>query len=132
MNVDLYKLECVFRIRDANLAARGIDASDTGQQIKACEERGKELLKDYIAKKGEGRTVTREESESILEPLKGAFTLMENAMNMTGKYTNMYIFFKKGKLSKLQMENLNLLCLLDTIRKNLKHQTMLVGIMSAT
>ena len=94
----------VFRIRDANLAARGIDASDTEQQIKACEERGKELLKDYIAKKGEGRTVSREESESILEPLKGAFTLMENAMNMTGKYIVflcMYIFSKMVHLQKI-------------------------------
>ena len=75
---------CFFRIRDANLAARGIDPNDTEKQIKAVEERGKELLKDYMDKKKEG-PVTREESESILAPMKGAFQLMENALNMAGK-----------------------------------------------
>ena len=82
---DMYsKYVCFFRIRDANLAARGIDPNDTEKQIQAVEERGKELLKDYMDKKKEG-PVTREESESILAPMKGAFQLMENALNMAGK-----------------------------------------------
>jgi hypothetical protein len=72
-----------YRIRDANLAARGIDGNDIDQQVKQIEDRGKELLKDYMAQKD--RTITREESESILEPMTGAFKLMENALNMTGK-----------------------------------------------
>ena len=66
------------------MASRGIDPNDTEKQIKAVEDRGKELLKDYMDKKKEG-PVTREESERILEPMKGAFQLMENAMNMAGK-----------------------------------------------
>ena len=73
-----------FRIRDANLASRGIDPNDTEKQIKAVEDRGKELLKDYMDKKKEG-PVSREESENILAPMKGAFQLMENALNMAGK-----------------------------------------------
>ena len=65
------------------MAARGIDSNDIEQQVKAVEDRGKELLKNYIDQKD--RPVTREESENILEPMKGAFQLMENAMNMAGK-----------------------------------------------
>ena len=82
--VQIFKTYLFFRIRDANLAARGIDPNDNEKQIKAVEERGKELLKDYMDNKKDG-PVTREESESILEPMKGAFQLMENAMNMAGK-----------------------------------------------
>ena len=73
----------IYRIRDANLAARGIDGNDIEQQVKQIEDRGKELLKDYIAQKD--RTITREESENILEPMTGAFKLMETAMNMAGE-----------------------------------------------
>jgi hypothetical protein len=82
--LQIFKTYLFFRIRDANLAARGIDPNDNEKQIKAVEERGKELLKDYMDNKKDG-PVTREESESILEPMKGAFQLMENAMNMAGK-----------------------------------------------
>ena len=76
----------IYRIRDANLAARGIDGNDIEQQVKQIEDRGKELLKDYIAQKD--RTITREESENILEPMTGAFKLMETAMNMAGELWN--------------------------------------------
>ena len=39
--------ECVsFRKRDANLAKRGI-STDSDSQIRAVEERGKELLEEY-------------------------------------------------------------------------------------
>ena len=82
--LQIFKIYLFFRIRDANLAARGIDPNDTEKQIKAVEDRGQELLKDYMDKKKDG-PVTREESESILAPMKGAFQLMENALNMAGK-----------------------------------------------
>ena len=35
------------RIRDENLAKRGIDPTDTASQIKAIEERGKTLMANY-------------------------------------------------------------------------------------
>ena len=82
--LQMFKIYLFFRIRDANLASRGIDPNDTEKQIQAVEDRGKELLKDYMDKKKEG-PITREESESILAPMKGAFQLMENALNMAGK-----------------------------------------------
>ena len=75
----------MFRIRNANLAKRGIDGNDSEQQVKALEERGKVLLKEYMDKKGEDRqAIPRQECEAILEPLKGAFQLMENAIKMSG------------------------------------------------
>lgn len=66
------------------MAARGIDGNDIEQQVKACEERGKQLLEEYKAQKGENRQVEQTECEAILEPIKGAFQLMENALNMSG------------------------------------------------
>lgn len=66
------------------MAARGIDGNDIEQQVKACEERGKQLLEEYKAQKGENRLLEPKECEDILEPIKGAFQLMENALNMTG------------------------------------------------
>ena len=81
----MYSHVLFYRSRDANLAARGIDPNDMGAQIKACEERGKVLLKEYMEQQGENRVVSKDEHEDILEPLKGAFQLMENAINMAGK-----------------------------------------------
>ncbi len=69
------------------MAARGIDGNNIDQQVKACEDRGKELLKEYMDTKGDNRVVTRHEADEILAPLAGAFQLMENALNMSGKRT---------------------------------------------
>lgn len=66
------------------MAKRGIDGNDVEQQVKACEDRGKVLLKEYMEQKGENRIIPRSECEDILEPVKGAFQLMENALNMSG------------------------------------------------
>ena len=80
------------RIRDANLAKRGIDGNDMNQQVKVIEERGKELLKEYIEKKGDDlhKMIPRQEADEILGPLSGAFKIMETAMNMKGWILNDY------------------------------------------
>jgi hypothetical protein len=56
------------------------------QRIRAEEERGKELLQEYLEKKGDNEMIPRKEADDILEPLKGAFQLMETAMNMKGPF----------------------------------------------
>ena len=65
------------------MAKRGIDGDNIEQQVEDAENRGKELLKDYIEKKGD-EMIPRKEADDILEPLKGAFQLMENAINLSG------------------------------------------------
>ena len=104
---NIFKIYLFFRIRDANLASRGIDPNDTEKQIQAVEDRGKELLKDYMDKKKEG-PITREESESILAPMKGAFQLMENALNMAGKESK-----NNNSIKKLQSQLRNSFYLSD-------------------
>ena len=80
-----------FRIRDENLAKRGIDGNDTEQLIKAEEERGKVLLQQYMEQKKDSKNfIPRQEADDILEPLKGAFQLMETAINMRGNYTHFW------------------------------------------
>ncbi len=77
-----------FRKRDENLAKRGIDPNDINQQVKAEEDRGKELLQEYMEnkeKRMEDGMIPRDEADRILEPLQGAFQLMETAINMKGK-----------------------------------------------
>ena len=66
------------------MAKRGIDANDIEAQIKAEEERGKVLLKEYMEQKKSPNFIPRQEADEILEPLKGAFQLMETAINMRG------------------------------------------------
>ena len=86
--MNLIKLH--YRIRDENLAKRGIDANDIEAQIKAEEERGKVLLKEYMEQKKSSNFIPRQEADEILEPLKGAFQLMENAINMRGNQLIVY------------------------------------------
>ena len=73
-------------MRNANLAKRGIDGNDIEAQVQDIENRGKVLLEEYKEQKGEslGERISREESNEILEPLKGCFQLMENAINLSG------------------------------------------------
>ena len=73
-------------MRNANLAKRGIDGNDMEAQVQDIENRGKVLLQEYKEQKGEslGERISREESNEILEPLKGCFQLMENAINLSG------------------------------------------------
>ena len=52
-------------------------------QVKEIEARGKVLLEEYKAQRGD-KPITRTEQLEILEPLAGAFTLMSNAINMSG------------------------------------------------
>ena len=75
-------------MRNANLAKRGIDGNDIEAQVQDIENRGKVLLKEYKEQKGEslGERISREESDDILEPLKGCFQLMENAINLSGMH----------------------------------------------
>ena len=68
------------------MAKRGIDGNDFEQQIKAEEERGKVLLQQYMEQKKDSKNlIPRQEADDILEPLKGAFQLMETVINMRGK-----------------------------------------------
>ena len=75
-------------MRNANLAKRGIDGNDIEAQVQDIENRGKVLLKQYKEQKGEslGERISAEESNDILEPLKGCFQLMENAINLSGMH----------------------------------------------
>ena len=67
------------------MAKRGIDGNDIQQQVKAVEERGKVLLKEYMDKKEDRNgVIPRQECDEILEPLKGAFQLLETAIKMSG------------------------------------------------
>ena len=61
-----------FRQRDENLRRRGIDPTDNESQIKAIEDRGKEILAEYKAQKEKCRISPRE-AEEILEPVHNAF-----------------------------------------------------------
>ena len=60
------------RQRDENLRRRGIDPTDNESQIKAIEDRGKEILAEYKAQKEKCRISPRE-AEEILEPVHNAF-----------------------------------------------------------
>ena len=70
------------------MAKRGIDGNDMEQQVQDIENRGKELLKEYKDKKASQDSceekISASEADAILEPLKGAFQLMANAINLSG------------------------------------------------
>ena len=89
-----------FRIRDENLAKRGIDPEDTDSQIKAIEERGKTLLANYKDEmkqkleswtadcKDDGELITvyksgmhnsREEGLKAIEPALPSFKQLEGS-----------------------------------------------------
>jgi hypothetical protein len=61
----------ICRKRDENLKQRGIDPNDNDSQIKAIEDRGKEILEDYKLQK-EYTMISTQEAEDILEPVKNS------------------------------------------------------------
>ena len=61
-----------FRMRDENLKKRGIDPNDNESQIKAIEDRGKEILEEYKRNKKSDRIISNQEAEDILEPVKNS------------------------------------------------------------
>ena len=65
-------------------------------QVKEIEARGKVLLEEYKAQRGD-KPITRTEQLEILEPLAGAFTLMSNAINMSGTRLSGVVTSYKGK-----------------------------------
>ena len=60
-----------FRMRDENLKKRGIDPNDNESQIKAIEDRGKEILEEYKRNK-KSDMISNQEAEDILEPVKNS------------------------------------------------------------
>ena len=58
-------------MRDENLKKRGIDPNDNESQIKAIEDRGKEILEEYKRTK-KSDMITNQEAEDILEPVKNS------------------------------------------------------------
>ena len=102
------------RQRNANLAQRGIDGNDMEAQVKEIEARGKVLLEEYKAQRGD-KPITRTEQLEILEPLAGAFTLMSNAINMSGTKVrrtqcgNLMILLSFRSYVKSILENLEVL-----------------------
>ena len=83
-------------------------------QVKEIEARGKVLLEEYKAQRGD-KPITRTEQLEILEPLAGAFTLMSNAINMSGTKVrrtqcgNLMIFLSFRSYVKSILENLEVL-----------------------
>ena len=61
----------ICRLRDENLKRRGIDPNDNESQLKAIEDRGKEILEDYKLQK-EYTMISTQEAENILEPVKNS------------------------------------------------------------
>ena len=59
-------------MRDENLKKRGIDPNDNESQIKAIEDRGKEILEEYKRNKKSDRIISNQEAEDILEPVKNS------------------------------------------------------------
>ena len=59
-------------MRDENLKKRGIDPNDNESQIKAIEDRGKEILEEYKRSKKSDRVISNQEAEDILEPVKNS------------------------------------------------------------
>ena len=59
-------------MRDENLKKRGIDPNDNESQIKAIEDRGKEILEEYKRSKKSNRIISNQEAEDILEPVKNS------------------------------------------------------------
>ena len=58
-------------MRDENLKKRGIDPNDNESQIKAIEDRGKEILEEYKRNKKSDK-ISNQEAEDILEPVKNS------------------------------------------------------------
>ena len=58
-------------MRDENLKKRGIDPNDNESQIKAIEDRGKEILEEYKRTK-KSDMISNQEAEDILEPVKNS------------------------------------------------------------
>ena len=58
-------------MRDENLKKRGIDPNDNESQIKAIEDRGKEILEEYKRNK-KSDMISNQEAEDILEPVKNS------------------------------------------------------------
>ena len=72
----------IYRKRDENLKRRGIDPNDNESQIKAIEDRGKEILEEYKLQK-EYTMISTQEAEDILEPVKNSLDYLGVGLGRT-------------------------------------------------
>ena len=84
-----------FRMRDENLKKRGIDPNDNESQIKAIEDRGKEILEEYKRNKKSDRIISNQEAEDILEPVKNS--LVDLGVGLGKNILRLWSVIRKNK-----------------------------------
>ena len=82
-------------MRDENLKKRGIDPNDNESQIKAIEDRGKEILEEYKRNK-KSDMISNQEAEDILEPVKNS--LVDLGVGLGKNLLRLWLAIKRMKL----------------------------------
>ena len=82
-------------MRDENLKKRGIDPNDNESQIKAIEDRGKEILEEYKRNKKSDRIISNQEAEDILEPVKNS--LVDLGVGLGKNILRLWSVIRKNK-----------------------------------
>ena len=83
-------------MRDENLKKRGIDPNDNESQIKAIEDRGKEILEEYKRSKKSDRVISNQEAEDILEPVKNS--LVDLGVGLGKNLLRLWLAIKRIKI----------------------------------